>query len=483
MARSRITFAIVLLALLCCVGVSPVVAEGSGESLPLVGADGAVTEAVLETLLAPGEFPGRTFTHLVEGDAALFCLDSSLGGSKPSAEVDPGRVSWPEVAGLRVVAQGGAIQLTPAAQGVSDADLDLGFAVRWTLRPQGQVFEPRPHFAVRVVAAEVLSAKDRTLLLSWREASAAPVCDPAPAAGRPSCDLSGVGREARALALSPDGELLALALGGLRPRVEVYDVRARPRLIWQSLFPSASGGAVEVAFSADGQWVVALTGGGRMHRFDARTGGRHLAIPSKGLTARALPPGRIMAVAGERGEVTLWFLVDGTIAWRLPPRKLRGPVDRIATSGDGRRFATLEYDEEHTVVRVWAVKRRAMLTQVEVDAYAVADIALDHAGDRLYFSHEGRGLFTVDVSRPDADPAAVGGAAAARCRSRLQWIPGKRVLSCAVAGGAVQIDDHGREVAELTTGVDASDWIVAAASGGRRIAAIGAGHLLIWWHE
>jgi hypothetical protein len=468
--------------LLCCIGGSPVSAEGSG-GLPLVGEDGVVTEAVLETLLAPGEFPGRRFTHVVEGEAALFCLDSSLGGSEPFAEVDPGRVAWPRVAGLHIEARGAAVRLSPAGPQVSDEDLDRGFAVRWTLRPLGQVFDPRPHFAVQIAAVEVLSAGDGNLLLSWREPAAIPVCDPRSKPGRPSCDLPGVSREARALSLSPDGELLALALGGLRPRVEVYDVQAQPQLIWQSLFPSASGGAVEVAFSSDGEWIVALTGGGRLHRFDARTGGRHLAIPSKGLTARALPPGRIMAVAGERGEVTLWFLADGTIAWRLPPRKLRGPVDRIAASGDGRRFATLEYDEEHTVVRVWAVKRRTMLTQVEVDAYAVADIALDHDGDRLYFTHEGRGLFAVGVSRPGADPEPVSGAAAARCRGRLQWIPGKRVLSCAVAGGVVQVDDRGAAVAELSTGVDAADWIVAAASGGRRIAAIGAGHLLIWWNE
>jgi hypothetical protein len=240
---------------------------------------------------------------------------------------------------------------------------------------------------------------------------------------------------------------------------------------------------VEAAFSADGRWVVALTGAGKLHRFEATSGGRHLSIPSAGRTAIAVPPGRMVAVAGERGAVTLWYLADGTIAWRLPPRKLRGPIDRLAASGDGRRFATLEYDADHTVVRVWEVNRRAMLAQIEVDPYAVADIALNESGDRLFVSHEERGLLRATVEDRGATPAAIGGAEGARCRGRLQWLPGPGVLSCAVERGMVQVDEDGGLVRELGTGVAASEWIVAAAAGGERIAAVGAGHLLIWWSE
>ncbi|MBW2276276.1 MAG: WD40 repeat domain-containing protein [Deltaproteobacteria bacterium] len=453
------------------------------EVLPLVDEDGEVTEAVLEVLLAPGEFPGRRFAHVIEGDAALFCIDSSLGSAEPFAEVDPQRVRWPAAAGLPIAVRGGAVRLEPVDTDVDDEDLDRGLTVRWILRPLGQVFADEPRFEVEVVEVQVLATGSGEQLLLWKAPPAPPTCRPISEAGRPTCNLAGISREARALALSPDGRLLALALGGLRPRLEVYDVRAEPRLAWQGLFPTDSGGAVEVAFSADGQWVVALTGAGRMHRFDASSGGRHLAIPSVGLTARALPPGRVMAVAGERGEVTLWYLADGTIAWRLPPRKLRGPVDRIAASGDGRRFATLEYDEDRTVVRVWAVRRRAMLAQITVDAYSVTDIALDHAGEQLYLAHEHEGLYVADVSSPDTAPVRIKGDAAVRCRGRLQWIPGRRLLACAVAGGVVQLNGSGERVSELTTDVDASDWLVAAASGGRRIAAVGAGHLLVWWRD
>jgi WD40 repeat protein len=483
MARTLQTIVAVALALLSAIGAAGAAADAGEEPLPLIDASGEVTEPVLETLLAPGEFPGRLFRLVVEGEAALFCLDSSLDSAEPFAEIDPARVRWPMAAGLKIAVLSGAVRLTPSASTVSDADLDRGFSVRLTLRPLGQVFDPAPHFQVAVTAAQVVADESGDVLLSWRAPAAPAICRTGQKPGQPSCDLTGIGREVRALAVSPDGARLAIALGGLRPRVEIYDVSAAPRLHWQSLFPTGTGGAVEVAFSADGEWVVALTGAGQIHRFDARTGGRHLAIPSSGRTARALPPGRVMAVAGEKGEVTLWILADGTIDWRLPPRDLRGPVDRIATSGDGSRFATLEYDKDRTVVRVWAVKRRAMLAQVEVGAYAVADIALDHRGRRLFISHEKKGLFAADVGAGGAAPEPVGGKAAARCRSKLQWIPGQNVLSCAVDGGVLKIDGNGKQLAELRTGVDASDWIVAAASGGRRFAAVGAGHLLIWRDE
>ena len=315
--------------------------------------------------------------------------------------------------------------------------------------------------------------------LEWSEPPARKICGP-PNGDGPDCDLEGVGKEARAVAVSPGGERLAIALGGLKPRMELYELDGEPKLAWKAFFPGATGGVVEVSFSNDGRWVVALTGDGRMHRFDADTGGEHLAIPSSGRTARAIPPGRIVAVAGESGEVTLWYLGDGTVAWRLPPRRLRGPVDRLAPSGDGRRFATLEYDEEGTVVRIWETHRRAMLAQVQVDSRAVSDIALDAEGERLFVAHEREGLMSVPVGRRGAAPVTVDGPAAARCTGRLQWIPEERLLACASGGGVFKITPGGEMVERLSTGIEASDWLVAVAGTGARTAVVGEGHLLLW---
>ncbi len=446
----------------------------------LVGEDGTVTEEALETLLAPGEFPGRRFSYVSDDQEAQFCLDSSLGSQKPSVQVNPQHVRWPKVAGLVLVVRGDALTLRPLKEKVTDEDLDRGIAIRWILEPIGQRFDPSPRFEMRIVGARVSSSVDARELMEWVEPPPPSVCVKNAKPGRPVCNLPGVSKEARALALSPDGKMLAMAIGGLRPRMEMYDISLEPRVIWQSLFPPDSGGVVHIAFSSDGRWVVALAADGEMHRFDALCGGQHMTIPSKGRTARSIPPGHVMAVAGESGEVTLWYLSDGTIAWRLSPRKERGPIDRLAVSGDGSRFATLEYDSTSTVVRVWEINRRAMLTQIDLDPYAVEDIALDEKGRRLFISHEKKGLMTVEVKRSANDPKPYGGSMGARCKGMLEWLSDSGVLSCAMTSGLIQIDADGKAGRVLVTEVLSADWIVAAASRGNRIAAVGEGHLLVW---
>jgi hypothetical protein len=446
----------------------------------LVGEDGIVTEEAIETLLAPGEFPGRRFSYVSGEEEAQFCLDSALGSQKPSVQVNPQRVRWPRVAGLELVVKGDALTLRPLKKKVTDEDLDNGFAIRWILEPIGQRFDPSPRFEMRIVGARVSSLVDARELMEWVEPPPPSVCAKKAKPGQPLCDLPGVSREARALALSPNGEMLAMAIGGLRPRMEMYDISPEPRVIWQSLFPPDSGGVAHIAFSSDGLWVVALAADGEMHRFDALFGGQHMTIPSKGRTARSIPPGNVMAVAGESGEVTLWYLSDGTIAWRLPPRKVRGPIDRLAVSEDGSRFATLEYDADKTVVRVWEVKRRAMLTQIDLDPYAVEDVALDNSGRRLFISHDKKGLMMVEVKRSADDPKLHGGSMGARCNGMLEWLSESGVLSCAMKSGLIQIDADGKGGRELVTEVLSADWIVAAASRGNRIVAVGEGHLLVW---
>jgi hypothetical protein len=446
----------------------------------LINDDGSIAEQVLEAFLAPGEFVGRHFEYLSEGDEALYSLDSSLGSAEPFAELHPARLEWPWLAGLPLKVEAPPLKLKPSLSDIDDDVIDEGFSVQWTIAPLGQRFDPSPHFAATVVSAEVIGKKDGRRLFYWHVPPKAPICQQDSPLGSPRCVMKGLSLETRALALSPDGKYLALALGGLKPRLEIYSIVAEPRLSWQSFFGKDSGGVQEVAFSADGRWVVALTGRGRMHRFAALSGGEHLAIASAGRAARSIPPGRVMAVAGESGEVNLWYLADGTIAWRLPPRSLRGPVDRLAASGDGRRFATLEYDERRTVVRVWEVRRRAMLAQIEVDPYSVADIALDTKGETLFVAHEKLGLLETTVAK-NAQPSEVGGEAGSRCRGRIAWISGRELLGCAVPGGEIQVDRKGRIKGELVADIEASNWIVATSAGGKRLAAVGGGHLLIWW--
>jgi hypothetical protein len=154
----------------------------------------------------------------------------------------------------------------------------------------------------------------------------------------------------------------------------------------------------------------------------------------------------------------------------------------LAASGDGKRFATLEYEKGSTVVRIWQIRRRAILAQIKAEAYAVSDIALDEEGKILYMAHEKKGLLKVRVAK-NAIPEVMGGEPGRRCRGRLQWISGLKSLGCTVPGGEVRIDGQGRKTGEIKAGIKASDWIVAASESGRRMAAVGGGHLLIWWRD
>ncbi len=451
-------------------------ADNGTPPLPLDG-----NETVLETFLSPGEFSERRFSFSIHDEEAVFCLDASLSAEKPTATLHAGRVQWPRIAGLALEIERDAYPLTRVFDAVGDEDLDRGFDVRWVLRPLGQRFSPAPHFAAEVIAAEVIQTGSGKPLLTWQAGDSAPTCLVTPQKGHPNCEIESVGLEAQALAVSASGRLLGLAFSGLRPRIEVYNVERAPRLVWQAIFSKASGGVVTLAFSSDEKWAVALTGQGRLHRFDASTGERHLSIPSSGRTAAAVTRKRIVAVAGGAGEVRFWYLDDGTIAWQLPPRRDKGPVDRLAASGDGTRFATLEYNEKRTIIRVWEWKHRAPVAQFEVDPLAIIDIALDETGEVLYFSHENLGLYSVKAEK-GATPRRVNSRHAKRCRKRLQWISGDNALSCSVSQGELRIDPSGRLKRELHAS-RSSEWIVNASSGGTRLAAVGGGRLLVWWIE
>ncbi len=98
-------------------------------------------------------------------------------------------------------------------------------------------------------------------------------------------------------------------------------------------------------------------------------------------------------------------------------------------------------------------------------------------------AHEKNGLMMARVDKSSPGLNSFGGKVGAGCTGRLQWIPGEEVLSCALVNGVAKVDSNGKLVERLDTGIVAGDWIVTAASEGGRIAAIGEGHLLIWWRE
>jgi hypothetical protein len=447
------------------------------EELPFFDEQGNPSEALVETLLYPGEFAGRRFIRVSGGDEALYCLDSSLGAREPFAQVYPERLVWPAIGGVALSVDKLDSRLVPAADDVTDDVLDAGFAIRWTLEVLGQDFSRAPVFRLKVVGAEVRGGDGR-VLLHWAGAAARDVCTAPASPDLPACQLDGRSLEAQAIAVSPDGTRLALAMTGMKPRIELYDIAQAPRLLWQSTFSTGSGGAVEVLFSADGRWVVALLGNGRIHRFVADTGGRHMGIPSRGTAARGVPPGRLVAVAGKDGELVLWRLSDGTIEWRIPARSEGGQAARIAVSGDGRRIALLEFTDADTAIRVFEVHRRRAVARFTLPGTDWHDIALSGDGQRLFISHETNGLFAAAVDAGGAPEPF--GASAAVCVGRIEWRAEKQMLACSTQGGILHVKADGTDGPVLTTPEVSDRWIAAGSITGGITAAIGSGHLLLW---
>jgi WD40 repeat protein len=435
-------------------------------------------DAVIEAFISPNDFPARQVLWTGAGDQALFALDASLSATPPIAELHPERLSWPRIAGYPLRVEGGPLKLHVLPR-VLDDDLDRGIELRILLVPTGLRFEPFPSFCARIGGVDIMDASSGRPLLRWTAPESPPACRKPSKPGEPSCEVPGIGMGAVSLATSPDGSLVGLSFSGLRPRLEMYDITAEPILLWQALLPRGSGGAIEVAFSADGRYAAVLTGRGALHRFDARSGEAHLRISSRGRTARPVPPGYVVAVAGEAGEVTLWYLSDGTIAWRLPPRQLRGPVDRLAASSDGRRLVTLEYESARSLVRLWDIPTRKLVAQLSVDPYAVADLAVADDGRTVIVSHGERGLLRADA-QGDKSFREIPGRTARQCRGRIAWVDGSSLVSCSLPDGEAQVDLEGKLQKRRFTQIPSAQWLVSSSAEGRTLAGVGAGHLVIW---
>ncbi len=454
--------------------------ESQLKTEPLVTDSKVLSESVLEAFLSPAEFSDRRFVYETTGDEAVFCLDAILSASPPVLDLHPNRVEWPKIADMNLLIDSETVSLLPVSN-LTDDILDRGFKIRWTIQAQGQRFEPNPHFSARVVDVQLISIVDRKRLAGRSFGENKLQCTDNIALSEPSC-TSEIGLETRALSMSPDGSMLSLAFGGLSPRLEVYDVRHRPKLLWSALFSKKTGGAVETAFSSDGRWVTALSGKGVLHRFDARSGERHKAVFSSGITAAVIPPGRIAAVGGQSGEVTLWYLADGTIARRIFSGNRGGSISSITASGNGKVIATLDYANEKSIVRVWSVKTRKLIRQLEVEGRTIVYIALDDPGKTLFSAHETRGLLSASLEdRSSLEPVA--GTDTSKCTGRIEWIPSQKIIVCSTKKGLFRIKRDGSSLPFLTASTVSSEWIASVSSGGSKIAAAGGGYLIIWKTE
>ncbi|MBN2802854.1 MAG: hypothetical protein JXR91_07155 [Deltaproteobacteria bacterium] len=449
------------------------------EDFPLLTDDGEASDGLTEALLYPAEFKNKRFVYISNSDESIYCLDSSLSSSKPFVQVFPQRITWPQIGGVELRVNDIALKLIPEGRKITDNDLDKGFAIKWLFKATGQDFRTLPVFKIQAVGAEVFSTQDAKVLMRFEEPPPQPICTDSPEPGFPSCTLNEISNEIDAVAVNYNATLVALAISGVKPRIELYNIKNDPELLWQSTFSLQSGGVAGVSFSSDSQYVAALLGNGEIHRFNAATGGEHLAILSTGTISKTLSPGSFIAVSSQNGELTIWRLEDGTIEWKISGKKTRGDADKIAVSGDGQIITTLEYTESATIIRYWEIYNSKALGQIDLQGTNYNDIALNNNGTKIFISNQSIGLLTADLTTKNPEMKNYSQETSS-CTANINYINSSNEIQCSGEGEIFTISLESKKISTLKTPVKSALWIVSVSLNGKTIIGVSSGKLLIW---
>jgi WD40 repeat protein len=191
----------------------------------------------------------------------------------------------------------------------------------------------------------------------------------------------------RSPVFSPDGQVLAVALGNPSPRVEIRNVAHHERIA-QLVETPGRGDIASYAFSPDGTLLVTGYEDGNIRLWDPRTwtAGRLLQGHTQRVAAVAFSPdGRSLATGGADTTVQLW-----STTFHTAPAVLRGDggaIDTIAFTPDGETLAVGSVDG---TVTFWNVRTQREVATIKAHDSIVTSVA---------FSPDGGTLATISVDQ------------------------------------------------------------------------------------
>jgi WD40 repeat protein len=182
-----------------------------------------------------------------------------------------------------------------------------------------------------------------------------------------------------AVALSPDGKLLAIARHG---EVELQSLPGRNAVRKLS---GMSGAVNSVAFSPDGQFVVAAAGepglSGEAALYSVANGEKVKTFRGHKdslYCARLSPDGKLLATAGYDGAIKLWNAESGKEVRTLEGHN--GPVFEVAFRADGKVLASASGDR---TVKLWNVTKGERLDTLKESQKELYAMAFNPDGTRL----------------------------------------------------------------------------------------------------
>lgn len=253
--------------------------------------------------------------------------------------------------------------------------------------PRPMPRQSKPRFEIEEESGPVLAvalSPDGTLLAIGCPDGSIKVCNAAD--GSPLRILKAHRQMVRCLAFSPDGKLLAS--GSQDRKVELFDPHTGNEL---GKLAGYKGAIESLAFSPDGSLL--LTGGTqpreqaevRLWNVTTRQEIASLEHQRTGVTAVAFSPnGKQLAIAGR--DHLIWLLELGSFAIQATLAGHQAPVHAIAYSPDGNSLVSGSRDR---TVRVWDVSTGAQRTLFPAQGNPVRALA---------FSSDGQILAAADVN-------------------------------------------------------------------------------------